>query len=89
MIMPHQDRERRHDQPVPQFAQVLEESHRAVGCGSRRGLSHFKLKWIGRPLMVKDTAISRRAQASLRRSVPEGSWFSTRRRLISSTVRSL
>jgi hypothetical protein len=24
--------------------------------GAGGGLSHFKLKWIGRPLIVKDTA---------------------------------
>src|SRR6185312_8862712 len=30
------DRERRHDQPVPQFAQMLEKGHRAIGWYRRR-----------------------------------------------------
>jgi hypothetical protein len=43
--------------------------------GTGGGLSHFKLKWMGRPLIVKDTATLGTPQASLRRSVPEGSWL--------------
>jgi hypothetical protein len=38
-------------------------------------LSHFKLKWMGRPLIVKDTALRGYGQTSLRVSVAEGSWF--------------
>jgi hypothetical protein len=43
--------------------------------GTGGGFSHFKLKWIGRPLIVKDTALRAYGQTSLRLSVAEGSWL--------------
>ena len=46
------DRQRRDDQSVTQLPQMLEERHRGAG----GGLSHFRLRRIGRPLIEKETA---------------------------------
>src|SRR4029450_2063263 len=48
--------------------------------GAGGGFSHFKLKWMGRPLIVKDTALRAYGQTSLRLSVAEGSWLGRGRR---------